>query len=172
MSPGIPLFADTSNCRLSRAGRRTKLSVVWLRGDHDVATRDTLAATLAEAIWLDEAAVVIDLSEVNFISLPTIGVIVDASKLLARRGRSLVLRAPPPFVRRVFDACGQSGLLRDPSAGGVPESSKWMSAESMMQVGPIRERFPIGGKEEAIALSKAINESSATFRHDKISGRT
>jgi len=111
VNPETPSFTYYSSCRLSRAGPGAKLSVLWLGGEHDIATKDVLAATIAEAIALDEPAVVIDLSGVHFISAATIGVIVGAKKVLARRGRSLVLRDPPPFVRRVFGACGLSGLL-------------------------------------------------------------
>lgn len=118
VSLDTPSLNDFSSCRLSRAGPGGKLSVVWLAGEHDISTRDVLAATLAEAISLDEPAVVIDLSGVHFISVATIAMIADAKKVLARRGRSLVLRAPPPFVRQVFHVCGLSDLLnRDPSAG-------------------------------------------------------
>jgi anti-anti-sigma factor len=117
VSPYTSSATYYSSCRLARAGSRAKLSVIWLGGEHDIATKDVLAAVLAEAIALDEPAVVIDLSGVHFISAATIGVIVGAKTLLARRGRSLFLRAPPPFVRRVFDLCGLSELLdRDPSA--------------------------------------------------------
>lgn len=111
MNPETPSFTYYSSCRLSRAGPGATFSVVWLGGEHDIATKDLLAATIAEAIALDEPAVVIDLSGLHFISAATIGVIVHGKKELARRGRSLVLRAPPPFVRRVFDACGLSALL-------------------------------------------------------------
>jgi anti-anti-sigma factor len=106
-----------SSCRLARAGPGAETSVVWLGGDHDIATKDVLVAVLAEAVALDEPAVIIDMSGVHFISATTIGAIVGAKNELARRGRPLVLRGPPPFVRRVFDACGMSGLLEgDPGA--------------------------------------------------------
>jgi anti-anti-sigma factor len=78
---------------------------------HDISTKSVLAATLAEAISLDEPAVVIDLSGVHFISAATIGVIVAAKELQARRGRALVLRAPPSFVQRAFDACSPSDVI-------------------------------------------------------------
>ncbi len=111
MSPDTPSVTYYSSCRLARAGSGGKPSVVWLGGDHDIATKDVLAAVLAEAVALDEPAVVIDMSGVHFIGAATVGVIVGAKKVLAREGRSLVLRGPPPCVRRVFDACGLSGLL-------------------------------------------------------------
>ena len=117
MSSDTPSTTYFSSCRLVRAGSGAEPSVVWLGGDHDIATKDVLAAVLAEAVALDEPAVVIDMSGMHFISAATIGVIVGAKNVLARKGCSLVLRGPPPFVRRVFDVCGLSGLLEgDPGA--------------------------------------------------------
>jgi anti-anti-sigma factor len=75
------------------------------------ATKDVLVATLAQAIALNERAVVIDLSGAPFISAATIGAIVDAERLLALSGRSLVLRDPPPFVRQIIAVCGLSDLF-------------------------------------------------------------
>lgn len=113
MKQGAASASHLCNCWLERAGPGGEISVVWLGGEHDIATRDVLADTLAEAIALDEPSLLIDLGAVNFISATTIGLIVDAKDRLAQRGRSLVLRAPPPSVRRVFDVCGLSDLLPD-----------------------------------------------------------
>ncbi len=100
-----------STCRLSVSSPGTGPPVIWLGGEHDHATRGVLAATLAEAIALDESAVVIDLSGVRLVTAATLGVIVVATQLQAMRGRSLILRAAPPFVRRIFAFCGLSDLL-------------------------------------------------------------
>jgi anti-anti-sigma factor len=48
--------------------------VVWLRGEHDLATKEELTRSLMRAVALDEPSVIIDLSEVQFISAATIGV--------------------------------------------------------------------------------------------------
>jgi anti-anti-sigma factor len=128
VNPDTPSATYYSSCRLARAGSGSKSSVVWLGGEHDVATKDVLVATLAEAAALDELAVVIDLSGVHFISATAIGVIMGAKELLARRGRSLVLRAPPPSVRRVFDACGLSGLLDGAPSAEVLETVEGSAA--------------------------------------------
>ncbi len=142
MNPDTPSFTYFSNCRLSSAGSGAKLSVVWLEGEHDISTRDVLAAVLAKAIALDESAVVVDLSGVHFISVATICLILDAKNLLERRARSLVLRAPPPFVRRVFDACHLSDLLdREPSADefetteGASALGSWVEVPATGRVG-------------------------------------
>lgn len=94
-------------------------SVLWLQGDHDIATSAALSAAIAEAIALDGPAVVIDMSGVLFISAATVGVIVQANVNLRARSRSLTLRAPSSCVRHIFDVCGLSGLLEEACAAGV-----------------------------------------------------
>jgi anti-anti-sigma factor len=159
-----------SSCRLTCAGTGAKLSVVWLGGEHDIATVDVLAATLAKAISLDEPAVVIDLSGVHFIDAATIGVIVTAKNLLAQRGRSLQLRAPAPFVRRIFDVCHLSDLLdRDPSADpfeaaeGASALGSWVEVPATGRVGHgvpetternVGERVSVGSTGEQALCAK------------------
>jgi anti-anti-sigma factor len=58
------------------AGRDGDRIVVWLRGEHDIATTVELSETLVRAIAIDDADLVVDLSEVQFIDASTIGVIV------------------------------------------------------------------------------------------------
>jgi anti-anti-sigma factor len=124
-----------SRCQLTRTKSSAQPSILWLGGEHDIATREVLAATLAEAISLDEPGVVIDLSGVHFISVATVCVIVDAKKLLAQRGRSLVLRGAPPCVRHVFHLCGVSDLLRrDPSAGACDTVTEAGALRSWVEV--------------------------------------
>src|ERR1017187_5223164 len=93
--------------RESRAGSEADLAVVWLRGEHDISTEAALSDTIARAIALD-GEVVIDLSEANFISAATIGAIVRARECLRSRSRSLVVRSPSAWARRIFDLCGLS----------------------------------------------------------------
>ncbi len=89
--------------------------VVWLRGEHDLSTDDALCATLARAIALDSAGLVLDLSEVEFMAASTLGVIVRAREFQRRRSSSLTVRAPSACVLRVMDACGLNDLT-GPSA--------------------------------------------------------
>jgi hypothetical protein len=44
--------------------------VLWVRGDHDIATKVSLAASIARAAQLDEMPLLIDLSEVTFMDAP------------------------------------------------------------------------------------------------------
>ena len=156
MIPDTPSFTYFSSCRLSRAVPGAKLSVVWLGGDHDIATKDVLAATIARAIALDEPAVVIDLSGVHFISAAAIGVIVEAKEFQELRGRSLVLRAPPPFVRRVFDACGLSDLLDRESSADATETINGATAlESWVDV-PVTD--PVNWHDTSVTAEPNVDE--------------
>ncbi len=102
------------------AGRDGTRTVVWVRGEHDIATSDELSDTFAGVIASHDADLVVDLSEVQFMDASTIGVIVRASNLLAPRSRSLSLRSPAKCARRVLDMCGLAELIEpDPPASEV-----------------------------------------------------
>jgi len=164
VDPYTSSFTYFSSCRLSPSGPGSKFSVVWLQGEHDIATKDVLVATIAQAIALNERAVVIDLSEVHFISAATIGVIVDAEHLLAQRGRSLVLRAPPPFVRRIFGVCGLSDLLsRDPLADAMQMMKRAAAVRSWVNV-PATGRIDKEGTSVTAKRSRESHVSAAAAR--------
>jgi anti-anti-sigma factor len=102
------------------AGRNSDRTVVWLRGEHDVSTVAALSETMARAIALDDADVVVDLSEVQFMGAATVRVIIRAREFLRLRSRSLVLRSPSECARRILDVCGHSDLLDPRIAEGTP----------------------------------------------------
>ena len=102
------------------AGRNSDRTVVWLRGEHDVSTVAALSEVMARAIALDDADVVVDLSDVQFMGAATVGVIVRAREFLRLRSRLLVLRSPSECVRRIVDVCGQSDLLDARIADATP----------------------------------------------------
>ena len=85
--------------------------VVCLRGEHDLATVAELSATMARAITLSDADLVVDLSRVEFMSASTIGVVVWARELLRARDRSLAVRTPSRCARRVLELCDLSDLI-------------------------------------------------------------
>jgi anti-anti-sigma factor len=105
------------------AGRDVDRTVVWLQGEHDVSTTVALAGTLARAVALDDADLVIDLSEVQFMSAATVGIIVRTHGLLAQQSRSLTLRAPSRCARRVLELCGVVGDLDLAPADTTPETT-------------------------------------------------
>jgi len=91
--------------------------VVCLRGEHDLSTVAELSATMARAMRLSDADLVVDLSRVEFMGASTIGVIVWARDLLGARDRSLAVRTPSSCARRVLELCDLSDLV-DPRSGG------------------------------------------------------
>jgi anti-anti-sigma factor len=99
----------------SYAERDADRTVVWLRGEHDLSTVEALSETMARAIALDDADVVVDLSEVHFMSAATVGVIIRAREFLRLESRSLALRSPSKCAGRVIDLCGLGDLF-DPRA--------------------------------------------------------
>jgi hypothetical protein len=66
---------------------------------------------LAGAIARDNADVVVDMSDVQFMGAATVGVLIRARELLRTRSRSLVVRSPSWCARRVLELCGDTGLL-------------------------------------------------------------
>jgi anti-anti-sigma factor len=106
--------------QLRREGTRM---VVWLGGEQDMYTAAAVAAALARADAEGEGDVVVDLSEVRFVGAAIVTVLIGGGNALRQRSRSLVLRDPPPFVRRILEVCGLAGLVEaGPSvpAGGTP----------------------------------------------------
>jgi anti-anti-sigma factor len=96
-------------------------TIIWLRGEHDIATDGDLRRTLASAIALNNAPIVVDLSKVELLSASTLGIIVAAWNTLRQQSRSLTMRSPSSHVQRVISICGLSNLVsfeeRGKSAG-------------------------------------------------------
>jgi len=105
---------------LGFARRDAARTVVWLRGEHDVSTVAALSETMARAIALDDADVVVDLSDVQFMAAATVRVIIRAREFLRLRSRFLVLRSPSECARRILDVCGHSDLLDPRIADATP----------------------------------------------------
>jgi stage II sporulation protein AA (anti-sigma F factor antagonist) len=115
-------FLRVSPCQMSRAGPESGASVLWLRGEHDISTVAALSAAIDRAVALDEPKVVIEMSEVEFMSAATVGVIVRANENLRSLSRSLTLVAPSPCVRRIFAVCGLSYLFEEMQPAAVPDA--------------------------------------------------
>jgi len=144
------------------AGPETGPTIIWLRGEHDIATDGALRRTLERAIALNDAAIVVDLSKVELMSASTIGVILAARDVLRQQSRSLTMRAPSPHVRRVISLCGLQNLLipgvRDEMAGVVGEAlGSWVEVRDGAPAGrppgpstPAANRAPVhAGKAAA-----------------------
>jgi anti-anti-sigma factor len=100
--------------------------VVWLRGGHDISTDGALRLTLARAIALDGAGLVLDLSEVTFMGASTLEVIARTGEFLRQHSASLTVRSPSTFVRRIISVCGLDDLL-----GPSPEETGGVAGKSL-----------------------------------------
>lgn len=98
------------SCRGS-AGGDADCTVVWVRGEHDIATKPSLAVSVAQAAQLDEGPLVVDLSAVTFMDASTVGAIVWSRNRLRWRARTLEVRAPSLPALRVLELCGLAHLV-------------------------------------------------------------
>lgn len=134
-SPGLPG---------SPTGLDADRTVVWLRGEHDASTVAALSETMARAMALDDSDLAVDLSEVQFMSAATVGVIIRAREFLLPRSRSLTLRSPSTSAQRVLDGCGLAHLL-DPGSGdptpttGTDALGTWVTVPASDRVDPIAD---------------------------------
>ena len=123
------------------SGERPELcpTVVWLRGEHDIATDGALCLTLARAIAHNDADLVLDLSEVELMCASTIGVIVAAREFLRQRLRTLTVRCPSLFVRRTIGICGLDDFIvpRPAEAEALPVNAlgSWVAVPATEQPG-------------------------------------
>ena len=101
--------------RRGAAGADPERTVVWVRGDHDIATKVSLSVTIARAAQLEEGDLLVDLSGVTFMDASTVDAIVRSADRLRSRAQSLEIRAPSPPARRILELCAVS-LLVSPGA--------------------------------------------------------
>lgn len=135
--------SDSPRISVSRRGTTggaANCTVVWLRGEHDLATRVSLAVALARAARLDDAPIVIDLSGVTFMDASTVGAIVGTRNRLRERAQSLELRAPSPPALRVLELCGVVDLIQQqalPSTGTAAALATWVDVVPVALAGEI-----------------------------------
>lgn len=80
---------------------------VRVAGEIDVVTAPVLQRHIDTAIASGRPTLVIDLSDTTFIDARGVAVLVKARMRLAGMGARLVLRRPPPLVRRVLELADQ-----------------------------------------------------------------
>ncbi|HEX6239124.1 MAG TPA: STAS domain-containing protein [Acidimicrobiales bacterium] len=115
--PSVSVTGRGPNELVRRVAART---VVRVRGDQDDANVAALAGALAAAISIDDADLVVDLSEVQYMGAAAVRAVVRAGELLRLRSRSLVLRSPPGSARRILGLCGHADLLDPRPADATP----------------------------------------------------
>lgn len=84
-------------------------TVVWAAGELDLASVPALRDALLRAV--DAGDVVFDIGDVDFCDASTLGVLVGATKRARARGSRLVVRRPPPTIRRVIDVARLDEVL-------------------------------------------------------------
>jgi anti-anti-sigma factor len=156
----------TVSCRSlgSFAERDADRTVVWLRGEHDVSTVDELSETMARAIALDDADVVVDLSEVLFMSAATVGVIIRAREFLRLESRSLSLRSPSKCAGRVVDLCGVSDLFNPRAADAMRLSvtagalSTWVAVPTAARADRRRDSVAASRNASPVAAERLADD--------------
>ena len=115
--------ASVSVCRHGSAapGSDPVRTVVWVRGDHEYGSREQLSVAMAEAVQLDDAGIVVDLSGVTFMDASTISALVEAYRRMRSQSRWLTVRAPSGLARRLLRVCDLAFLIdEDPAPGRSP----------------------------------------------------
>lgn len=101
--------------------READHTVLCLRGEHDAFTTSALSEAIAGAVALGEGDLVVDLRDVRFMAVATVGIILQAQDLLRLQSRSVVVRSPSPCARRVLELCGVVDIFEPgPAVGGGP----------------------------------------------------
>lgn len=120
-------------------------TVVWVRGDHDIATTNALAVALARAARLDHVPLVVDLRAVTFMDASIIGALVGSRKRLRSRALTLEVRAPSPAALRVIELCGLANLVhREPRPRPMPVAlSSWVDVLPVRTGAEVKARQPV-----------------------------
>ena len=121
---GSSFFTVTDGPPPPGAERETGPTIIWLRGEHDIATDGALRRTLEGAVALNDAAILIDLSEVELLA-STLGVILAARNSLRQQSRSLTM-VPP-----LLPTSGASSAFAACKTFSVPQNEvKWQEWRS------------------------------------------
>ena len=119
MSGNIPSESHREALTASPAGDALRVQrsrgrdeyVLLVDGEADLATAALLGQALASASHHKHERVVLDIAGLQFIDAHCLGVISNARCLLREQDRELVLRSPPPLVRRLLTICEMDALI-------------------------------------------------------------
>lgn len=119
VSPVKPSADRLLQIHAEEDGSRT---VVHLQGEVDICTASRLRGHLADVMEGDGlAALVLDLSGLEFMDATGLEVLVQARRRAGEQGAQLVLAHPPGIVRRLLEATGLDGaFLVEPDREGGP----------------------------------------------------
>jgi len=85
--------------------------VLAFSGDADAAAGPLLAHALTQATVHGHTRIEIDLADLEFIDTYCLSILFDTQEMLRDRGGDLVLRSPPPPVRRLLDILERQDLI-------------------------------------------------------------
>lgn len=88
------------------------LALVSVSGELDLYTSERLQQAIEEATSVGADTVLLDLSGVGFIDSTALGVVVQETKRLEGRGRSLILVTDDPRTLRVLEVTGLDRVMR------------------------------------------------------------
>jgi anti-sigma B factor antagonist len=100
VSPIVPHF------ELSEDDADAGAHLISLRGEIHVTTAPQLAEHLSEAIESGKTAIVLDMSDVEFIDSTGLSVLLNALRLVGQRDGALALVCTNPTVLRLFQITG------------------------------------------------------------------
>jgi anti-anti-sigma factor len=86
-------------------------SVVAIRGEADISTRQDLCEVLCRVTADGTGDVVVDLANATFIDTAIVRVLATAQQLLHRQDRILTLRSPSRLATRVLAVLGLTDLI-------------------------------------------------------------
>ena len=92
-------------------GAEDECAVLELHGELDAATAPGLADYLDAVITQHSGGAVLDLADLDFMDSTGLRVLLDAHARLRAAGRGLVLRSPPPLVRKTLAVSGVSNVI-------------------------------------------------------------
>lgn len=160
-------LTESSYITVSRRGsmpddKDARCTVVWVRGEHDIATKAPLVVAIARAAQGDDADLLVDLSEVTFMDASTVGAIVGSRNRLRSRSQSLEVRAPSPAARRVLELCGLAHLVHS-SAEPVHPAGVAAALGTWVDIPTTRANWGVGHHADAAAPSEGLHPADARW---------
>ncbi|WIM97223.1 STAS domain-containing protein [Actinoplanes oblitus] len=113
-------MTDDSPGRLPRGARmhRTASTVtIILSGEFDLMARYWMPDFIVDTIDATLRHIVLDLSELAFIDVAGLRILLDVHDISIRNGITLTLRRPPSCLVWLLDTCGVTDLLIDDDSG-------------------------------------------------------
>ena len=111
-------------------------TVIQLRGEHDLSSVASLSETIARTMSIVDVDVVIELSDVTYLSSATIHLILRARDGLEQHARSLTLRSPSPIAHRILEVCELDDLIEPTPEDNSKRQAANVAERSCGRAGP------------------------------------